>query len=274
VLVILLKGKIMPRIKKANPMQNPNNPDYINYLYGMSGNTPDYIKQKNSPDPRRPYSYNVFNSNEAQWNRDDYNRGQSAPPKQPKPRKQAPADGYIKQDAWTPDYITNRVYGAMEPDMMEQLMYMYNQLPANGVSSMYDLPPSTYANMANQMYGGMESGVDALSNQYGRLNRLLTRNGYNNTTGRPRSQVTPNYVQNRKTSNQYLDTYYDTVGRPRSQVTPDYIFDPAEDTKRRNQTRLMNDYNNTTGRPRSQVTPDYLSNPMSKRKSPTKRNKY
>jgi hypothetical protein len=81
-------------------------------------------------------------------------------------------------------------------------------------------------------------------------------------------------VQNRKTSNQYLDTYYDTVGRPRSQVTPDYIFAPAEDTKRRNQTRLMNDYNNTTGRPRSQVTPDYLSNPMSKRKSPTKRNKY
>lgn len=26
----------MPRIKKANPMLNPNNPDYINYLYGIS----------------------------------------------------------------------------------------------------------------------------------------------------------------------------------------------------------------------------------------------
>ena len=45
-LVILLKGKIMPRIKKANPMQNPNNPDYINYLYPPPSNTPDYIKQK------------------------------------------------------------------------------------------------------------------------------------------------------------------------------------------------------------------------------------
>ena len=253
----------MPRIKKANPMQNPNNPDYINYLYGMSGDTPDYIKQKNSPDPFRPYSYNVFNNNEAQWNADDYIRGQSAPLKQPKPRKQTPASGYIKQDAWTPDYVTNRAYGSMESGIMAQLMDMYNQLPDSELMSLY-----------NQMSDGVSGGINELTNQYDTFNQRLTRNGYNNTTGRPRSQVTPDYVQNKKTSNQYLDTYYDTTGRPRSQVTPDYIFDPAEETKRRNQTRLINDYNNTTGRPRSQVTPDYLSNPVSKRKSPTKRNKY
>lgn len=253
----------MPRIKKANPMLNPNNPDYINYMYPPPRSTPDYIKQKNSPDPFRPYSYNVANSNEAQWNTDAYNRGQSAPLKKPKPRKQTPASGYIKQDAWTPDYVTNRAYGSMESGMMAQLMDIYNQLPDSELMSLY-----------NQISGGASDLYNRISDDFDRPNRLNRSYQYNNTTGRPRSQVTPNYVQNRKTSNQYLDSYYDTVGQPRSQVTPDYIFDPAEDTKRRNQTRLMNDYNNTTGRPRSQVTPDYLSNPMSKRKSPTKRNNY
>lgn len=266
----------MPRIKKANPMQNPNNPDYIDYLYGMSGSTPDYIKQKNSPDPFRPYSYSAGMNNNAQWNADDYIRGQSAPLKQPKPRKQTPANGYIKQDAWTPDHVTNRAYGSMVSGIMSQLMDMYNQLPDDGVSSMYDMPPSEIVYRANRGLGRATRDFNDLANlyRYDASNRLPSRNNYNNTTGRPRSQVTPDYVQNRKTSNQYLDTYYDTVGRPRSQVTPDYIFDPAEETKRRNQTRLINDYNNTTGRPRSQVTPDYLSNPVSKRKSPTKRNKY
>jgi hypothetical protein len=214
VLVILLKGKIMPRIKKANPTLNPNNPDYINYLYGTSGSTPDYIKQKNSPDPFRPYSYSTGMNNNAQWNRDDYNRGQSAPLKQPKPRKQTPASGYIKQDAWTPDYITNRAYGAMEPDMMEQLMYMYNQMSdgasnmynqmSNGASNLYDLrlggPSDVFLQMNNIRPGGIDEFLDDVNPSRRRETRdtynWAAIKGLNPTAGRwrTREERTPGYI--------------------------------------------------------------------------------
>ena len=211
----------MPRIKKANPMQNPNTPDYINYMYPPSGSTPDYIKQKNSPDPFRPYSYSTGMNNNAQWNADDYIRGQSAPlkqPKQPKPRKQTPASGYIKQDAWTPDYITNRVNGSMESSMMAQLMNLYNQLPDSELMSLY-----------NQMSGAASNAALQVANaQPGRIDEFL-------------DNADPN--RRRITRDLYNATYNREPFRGGLEMTPGYIS-------------------------------SNFSNPVSKRKSPTKRNKY
>ena len=224
----------MPRIKKANPMQNPNNPDYINYLYGMSGDTPDYIKQKNSPDPFRPYSYGAGMNNNAQWNTDDYIRGQSAPLKQPKPRKQTPANGYIKQNAWTPDYITNRAYGAMEPDMMEQLMYMYNQM-SDGASNMYNQVSNGASNLYDLRMGGPSDAFLQMNN--------LAPGG--------------------------IDEFLDDANPARRRQTRDTYNWAA-----------IRGINPTAGRARTREerTPGYISsnfsNPVSKRKSPTKRNKY
>lgn len=219
----------MPRIKKANP----NNPDYIDYLYPTS-DTPDYIKYKNAPDYNRPYGYYVGTPDEAKRNTDMWNKSQSMSIKPPKTPRKMSANPYIKQDAWTPEYVTNRAYGSMRSDpVLAELMNLYN-LVSNGVSSGVD---------------AVSSGVNELSNQYDRLNRLLTRNGYNNTTGRPRSEVTPPYI------------FY-----PNEQMN-------QYDTVQRRKTR--DNYNNTTGRPKSEVTPDYIfSNPVSKRKKSTKKRKY